>query len=96
MDKSPYRNDSEEKEMRKLDPINYAKNKLIKDSIFNEEEILKIDNEILKEMDSAMEFAIKSPVNDKNEILQMYIAKKILCQKALIKIINFIKLICLI
>ena len=25
MDKSPYRNDSEEKEMRKLDPINYAK-----------------------------------------------------------------------
>ena len=68
MDKSPYRNDFEEKEMRKLDPINYAKNKLIKDSIFNEEEILKIDNEILKEMDSAMEFAIKSPVNDKNEI----------------------------
>ena len=68
MDKSPYRNDSEEKEMRKLDPINYAKNKLIKDSIFNEEEILKIDNEILKEMDSAMEFAIKSSVNDKNEI----------------------------
>ena len=68
MDKSPYRNDSEEKEMRKLDPINYAKNKLIKDNIFNEEEILKIDNDILKEMDSAMEFAIKSPVNDSNEI----------------------------
>lgn len=68
MDKSPYRNDSEEKEMRKLDPIHYAKNKLIKDNIFNEEEILKIDNDILKEMDSAMEFAIKSPVNDSNEI----------------------------
>ena len=68
MDKSPYRNDSEEKEMRKLDPINHAKNKLIKDNIFNEEEILKIDNDILKEMDNAMEFAIKSPVNDSNEI----------------------------
>ena len=68
MDKSPYRNDSEEKEMRKLDPIHYAKNKLIKDNIFNEEEILKIDTDILKEMDSAMEFAIKSPVNDSNEI----------------------------
>ena len=68
MDKSPYRNDSEEKEMRKLDPIHYAKNKLIKDNIFNEEEILKIDNDILKEMDTAMEFAIKSPVNDRNEI----------------------------
>ncbi len=68
MDKSPYRNDTEEKEMRKLDPINHAKNKLIKDNIFNEEEILKIDNDILKEMDSAMEFAIKSPVNDSNEI----------------------------
>ena len=68
MDKSPYRNDSKEKEMRKLDPIHYAKNKLIKDNIFNEEEILKIDNDILKEMDSAMEFAIKSPVNDSNEI----------------------------
>ena len=68
MDKSPYRNDSEEKEIRKLDPINYTKNKLIKDNIFNEEEILKIDNDILKEMDSAMEFAIKSPVNDSNEI----------------------------
>ena len=38
MDKSPYRNDTEEKEMRKLDPINHAKNKLIKDNIFNEEE----------------------------------------------------------
>ena len=33
MDKSPYRNDSEETEMRKLDPINYARTELIKNKI---------------------------------------------------------------
>ena len=75
--------DSEEKEM-KLDPINYAKNKLIKNNIFNEEEILKIDNDILKEMDSAM-IAIKSPVNDRNEIFTDVYSDKMLYHKALTK-----------
>ncbi len=68
MDKSPYRNDLEETEKRKLDPIDYAKKELIKNNILNEEEISEIDKNILNEMDEAMEFAIKSPVNDENEI----------------------------
>jgi len=68
MDKSPYRNDSEEKEMRKFDPINHSRIELIKNNILNEKEILDIDKNILNEMDDAMEFAIKSPVNDENDI----------------------------
>ncbi len=70
MDKSPYRKESEEKEKRKLDPISYAKSKLIKNNILNENEIDKIDNNIMNEMDNAMEFALKSPLNDEKEIFK--------------------------
>ena len=70
MDKSPYREESEEKEKRKLDPISYAKSKLIKNNILNENEIDKIDNNIMNEMDNAMEFALKSPLNDEKEIFK--------------------------
>ena len=70
MDKSPYRNESEENEMRKQDPLSTASNELIKNNILNESEINKLDKDIVDEMDKAMEFAINSPINDDKEIFK--------------------------
>ena len=70
MDKSPYREESEESEKRKLDPISFASNQMIKNNILDEADIKKIDNDIMIEMDKAMEFAINSPINDETEIFK--------------------------
>ena len=70
MDKSPYRDEKEENEKRKLDPISFASNKMLKNNILDEAEIKKIDDDIMTEMDNAMEFAINSPINDEKEIFR--------------------------
>ena len=76
MDKSPYRNESEENEMRKQDPLSTASNELIKNNILNESEINKLDKDIVDEMDKAMEFAINSPINDEKEIFKDVYSEK--------------------
>ena len=70
MDKSPYRDEKEENEKRQLDPISFASNKILKNNILDESEIKKIDDDIMTEMDNAMEFAINSPINDEKEIFR--------------------------
>ena len=70
MDKSPYRDEKEENEKRQLDPISFASNKMLKNNILDETEIKKIDDDIMTEMDNAMEFAINSPINDEKEIFR--------------------------
>ena len=70
MDKSPYRDEKEESEKRQLDPISFASNKMLKNNILDETEIKKIDDDIMTEMDNAMEFAINSPINDEQEIFR--------------------------
>ena len=70
MDKSPYRDEKEENEKRQLDPISFASNKMLKNNILDETEITKIDDDIMTEMDNAMEFAINSPINDEKEIFR--------------------------
>jgi len=70
MDKSPYRDDKEELEMRKLDPIAHARSEMIKNNILDISEIKLLDDKISLEMDKAMEFAINSPLNDENEIFK--------------------------
>ena len=70
MDKSPYRDDKEESEKRQLDPISFASNKMLKSNILDETEIKKIDDDVMTEMDEAMEFAINSPINDEQEIFK--------------------------
>ena len=70
MDKSPYRDEKEENEKRQLDPISFASNKMLKNNILDESEIKKIDDDIMTEMDNAMEFAINSPINDEKEIFR--------------------------
>ena len=60
----------EENEKRQLDPISFASNKMLKNNILDETEIKKIDDDIIKEMDNAMEFAINSPINDEKEIFR--------------------------
>ncbi len=69
-DKSPYRNEEEEIENRKLDPISHAKEKLLSDMLLSEDEIKNIDTEIDKEMDVSMKYAIESPLNDDSEIFK--------------------------
>ena len=68
MDKSPYRSDEEELEMRKKDPIAYASSFMEKNNILNKEEIISIDKKISDEMDEALDFAINSPLNNEKEI----------------------------
>ena len=70
MDKSPYRDEKEEKEKRQLDPILYASNKMLKNNILDEGDIKKIDADVITEMDKAMEFAINSPINEEREIFK--------------------------
>ena len=70
MDKSPYRSDDEELEMRKKDPIAYSSSIMEKNNILNKEEIVEIDQKISEEMDKAMDFAIKSPINNEDEIFK--------------------------
>ena len=70
MDKSPYRDEKEENEKRQLDPISFASNQMLKNNILDETEIKKIDDEVMTEMDNAMEFAINSPINDEKEIFR--------------------------
>ena len=70
MDKSPYRDEKEENEKRQLDPISFASNQMLKNNILDETEIKKIDDDIMTEMDNAMEFAINSPINDEKEIFR--------------------------
>ena len=70
MDKSPYRSDEEELEMRKKDPIAYASSLMEKNNILSKEEITSIDKKISEEMDKAMDFAINSPLNSEDEIFK--------------------------
>ena len=69
-DKSPYRSEEEEKENRKFDPVNFAKDKLISSKILDEEDLNILHNIIDKEMDHAMKFAIESPLNNDDEIFR--------------------------
>ena len=69
-DKSPYRNEEEEIENRKLDPIVHAKDKILSDKLLSTEEIKVIDAQINEEMDVSMNYAIQSPLNDESEIFK--------------------------
>ncbi len=69
-DKSPYRNEEEEIENRKLDPIVHAKDKILSDKLLSAEEIKVIDAQIDEEMDVSMNYAIQSPLNDESEIFK--------------------------
>ncbi|MEL6435201.1 MAG: thiamine pyrophosphate-dependent dehydrogenase E1 component subunit alpha [Pseudomonadota bacterium] len=57
-DKSPYRDDAEEAEGRKKDPVAVARDKLIANGFMSEAELDAIDAEIDKEMDATMDFAV--------------------------------------
>ena len=43
---------------------------MIKNNILDEADIKKINDDIMIEMDKAMEFAINSPINDETEIFK--------------------------
>ena len=67
-DKSPYRTEQEEEESRQFDPVKHAKEKLLSESLLNEDDIKDIDKTVDIEMDVSMNYAIKSPLNDESEI----------------------------
>ena len=70
MDKSLYRQEKEEEKGRKEDPITFAKNKLINNKLLTIQQIYQLDLVISNEMDKAMNFAIKSPLNSNREIFK--------------------------
>jgi Pyruvate/2-oxoglutarate dehydrogenase complex, dehydrogenase (E1) component, eukaryotic type, alpha subunit len=43
---------------------------MLKNNILDETDINKIDDDVMTEMDNAMEFAINSPINDEKEIFR--------------------------
>ncbi len=60
-DQCVYRTREEEEEWKKKDPILILRNKLIKDKILSEKEIIKIEENIKLEIEKAVEFATESP-----------------------------------
>lgn len=60
MDKSPYREEAEELEGRKKDPVLFARNKLISTGIEKESALDEIDKAIAAEMDATIDFAVES------------------------------------
>ena len=59
MDKSPYRDEAEEAEGRKLDPVAKARERLMEEGLATEEELDGIDDDASDEMDAAMAAAAK-------------------------------------
>lgn len=57
-DKSPYREEVEEEEGRKKDPVLQARDKLRATGLMDTAELDALDDEIAKEMDAAIDFAI--------------------------------------
>ena len=67
-DKSPYRNEEEEIENRKIDPIANAKDKILLEKLLSEDELKNLDQAISAEMDISMNYAINSSINEESEI----------------------------
>ncbi|WP_282610143.1 thiamine pyrophosphate-dependent dehydrogenase E1 component subunit alpha [Pelagibius sp. Alg239-R121] len=59
MDKSPYRDDAEETEGRKTDPLALQRRRLIEDALLSESQCDEIAESVTEEMDAAVDFAIK-------------------------------------
>ncbi|MFQ6158048.1 thiamine pyrophosphate-dependent dehydrogenase E1 component subunit alpha [Sinorhizobium meliloti] len=60
MDKSPYREEAEELEGRKKDPVLFARNKLISTGIEKEPALDELDKAIAAEMDATIDFTVES------------------------------------
>lgn len=60
MDKSPYREEAEELEGRKKDPVLFARNKLVSTGIEKEPTLDELDKAIAAEMDATIDFAVES------------------------------------
>lgn len=58
MDKSPYRDDAEEAEGRKMDPVLKARNRMIDGDIATASELDSLDEDIGQEMDAALDAAM--------------------------------------
>ena len=61
------RNPNEKSEWMKRDPVNSLKEKMIKDEVAVEAEIVKIENKVEKEIQEAVKFAAESPYPDVSE-----------------------------
>ncbi|ABV92280.1 pyruvate dehydrogenase E1 component subunit alpha [Dinoroseobacter shibae DFL 12 = DSM 16493] len=57
-DKSPYRDEAEEAEGRKKDPVLRARDKLISDGLMSEAELDALDTRVASEMDGSIDFAV--------------------------------------
>jgi pyruvate dehydrogenase E1 component alpha subunit len=60
MDKSPYRQEAEEIEGRKKDPVLFARERLIRTGLAGSAELETLDRDIAAEMDATIDFAVES------------------------------------
>ncbi|MBW7890795.1 MAG: pyruvate dehydrogenase (acetyl-transferring) E1 component subunit alpha [Chitinophagaceae bacterium] len=69
-DPAKYRTKEEVEEYKERDPIEYAKNKLLKVFKVTEEEIEQINDRVKKEVEESVKFAEESPWPDDSELLK--------------------------
>lgn len=69
-DPAKYRTKEEVEEYKERDPIEYAKNKLLKEFKVTEEEIEQINDRVKKEVEESVKFAEESPWPDDSELLK--------------------------
>lgn len=70
-DEGKYRDPNEVMKWLERDPIKIYKNKLIEEGMIKEAEVKKIEEEITKEIEEAVEFAMKSEVLDFKELYNL-------------------------
>jgi pyruvate dehydrogenase E1 component alpha subunit len=61
MDKSPYRNDDDERAGRARDPVLHARERLIQEGMAAEPELVAMEQSIVSEMDGSIDFALSAP-----------------------------------
>lgn len=69
-DREKYRTDEEIQEWLKRDPIIRLRDKLVRDKIAKKAELDKIDEEVMKEVLEAVEYAKNSPFPEINEVME--------------------------
>ncbi len=70
MDKSPYRDEAEELEGRKKDPVLFARNKLIETGLETEPALDETDRAIAAEMDATIDFTVESKAPQLNTMFR--------------------------
>ncbi len=75
--RTPYRSDEEVEDWRKLDPIAIHQDRLVSQGVADQAEIDKLDEEITKHVQEALEFARQSPYPEPSDLYEGLFANPI-------------------